>query len=164
MKHRSAQRKVKENQDCSVITYPPGYKGQPLTKELILFSDQLLTCPQEYRGIFTILLKQFAFDMGCGDSERSREYLKAIACGGLTLWYTQDLPAVVFVSTDEECGNTRKRVLKIMPKHQFWKLSGIDDSELGVYWGDAGANSSETPDEVFARVLNFLDFPPKAGG
>ena len=89
MKHRSTQRKVKATQERSVITYPPGYKGQPLTKERILFSDQLLTCAEEYRGIFTILLKQFAFDMGCGKSERSREYLKAIACGGVTLWYTR---------------------------------------------------------------------------
>lgn len=155
MKHRSTQHKVKATQERSVITYPPGYKGQPLTQDRIFFSDRLVNCAEEYRGIFTILIKQFAFDMGCGKSERSREYLKAIACGGETIWCNADLPAVVFLSIEEQCGCTRKRVLKIMPTLQLAELNGIVVDASGVGLDDAGASDVQTPAKTFAGVFNF---------
>lgn len=155
MKHCSAQHKVKAKHDRSVIPYPPGYEGQPLTQELIYFSDRLLTCSEEYLGIFPILLKQFAVDLGCGDSERSRDYLKAIADGVGVIWYHADLPAIAFLSIEEQCNHTSKRVLRIMPTLQLVEFTGIIDAGSRVYRDDAGASDTQTPIGTFAGVCNF---------
>ena len=143
MKCNSTQDKVKAEHEHPVIPYPPGYKGQSLTSDLITFSEKLSSCPEEYRGIFIILLTHFAEDMGCGDSEMSREYLKAIANDGVAIWYDEDLLGVVFVSLMEECNNTRKRILKIMPTNQLAELSGDFEFKSDVH-GDC-ANTDDTP-------------------
>lgn len=155
MKHRQAQCKVKLKQVSSVIQYPPGYKGQPLTQELIGFSERLDDCPEEYRGIFHILIKQFAYDMGCGDSERSREYLKAIACGGEVIWCHEDLPSVVFISMEVQRGSTRKRVLKIMPTSQLIEINEIAINASRVYLGDAVATDTQPPLKAFIGTFTF---------
>lgn len=155
MKHRSAQHKVKANQDSSVITYPPGYKGQRLTEDSVYFSDRLMNCPEDYRGIFKILIQQFAVDLGCGDSERSRNYLKAVADGVEAIWYNDDLPAIVFLSMDEKCHNTSKRVLRIMPTLQLDELIVDDDVGSEVNRDDVSASDAETPDATFAGAANF---------
>lgn len=155
MKHRSAQHKEKAKQVRSVIPYPPGYKGQPLTQEVIFFSDRLVNCAEEYRGIFSILLKQFAVEMGCGDSERSRNYLNAIANGKDTIWFNEYLPAVVFVSIEEQYGDTLKRVLKIMPTLQLAEMMEIVDVESGVNRDNVSASDAQTPAKTFAGVFNF---------
>lgn len=155
MKHRSTQHKVKANQDSSVITYPPGYKGQPLTEDSVFFSDRLMNCPEDYRGIFKILIQQFAVDLGCGDSERSRNYLKAVADGVEAIWYNDDLPAIVFLSIDEKCRNTSKRVLRIMPTLQLDELIVDDDVGSEVNRDDVTASDAETPDPTFAGTANF---------
>ena len=155
MKHRSEQDKVKTKQDRPFIPYPPGYKGQPLTQQLIFFSDRLLNCPEEYRGIFTILLKEFALDLGCGDSEHSRDYLKAIADGVEAIWNHADFPAIAFLNIEEQCNHTSKRVLRIMPTLQLGELTGIVDADSGVGRDDAGASHTQTPVGTFAGVFNF---------
>lgn len=151
MKRHPNQHKVKVKEHSSVIPYPPGYKGQPLTAELIDFSDQLLNCPVEYRGLFMILIKQFALELGCGNSELSREYLTAIANGEVAIWNNEDLPAIVFVSIEEQHGCTRQRVLKIMPTLQLAEISGIvvDASEV-----TARANDAQTTHKTFAGVFH----------
>jgi hypothetical protein len=153
MKRRSAQGNEKKNQAQPVIAYPPGYKCQPLTEELIMFSDSLMKCPADYRGVFKMLLKQFAADVGCGDSEKSQAYLKAINCGEEIFWFSDDLPTLVLVSVEEQCAGKRKRFLKIMPIHQLAELrvTVSYESEIGLEILDEIEQqaSNKSPAKVF---------------
>ena len=137
MKHRSELHKLKAKQDRSVIPYPPGYEQQSLTKELVLFSDHLLTCVKEYREIFTILLKQFEIELECGDSKRNRYYLEAIANNEQIIWYNEDLPTGVFVSVEEQFNRIHKSVLRIMKLLDLIELNRISDDESGAYRDEA---------------------------
>jgi hypothetical protein len=146
MKRRTAQGTVKTKHAQQVITYPPGYKGQPLTADVIMFSEGLMNCPADYRGVFRMLLKQFAADVGCGDSDKSHAYLKGIASGQEILWFCEDLPTVVLVSVDELYKGKPKRVLKIMPTRQ------LEEIKVTVsYESEAG---SEILDEIKQQASN----------
>ena len=125
MKRRSTKGTVKTNQAQPVIAYPPGYKGQPLTEDLIMFSDSLMNCPADYRGLFVMLVKQFAAEVGCGNTEVSRDYFEAISCDRAFIWCSEDLPTVLILSVVEQHKRTRQRVLRIMTT-QYW----IESNEI----------------------------------
>ena len=137
MKHRSKLHKLKAKQDRSVIPYPPGYEQQSLTKELVLFSDHLLTCVEEYREIFTILLNQFEIELECGDSKPNRYDLEAIANNEQIIRHNEDLPTGVFVSVEEQFNRIHKSVLRIMKLLDLIELNRISDDESGAYRDEA---------------------------
>lgn len=143
MKRRQEQHDLKATQARSVIPYPPGYRGQALTDDTIMFSERLTSCPEEYRGIMMILLKLFAAEVGCGETKTSRDYLDAITSDGLVVWSHADLPTVSLVSIVEWDGcNAFKRVLKIMPTTQlpeFLKqVECLPETKTSDIAGDAG--------------------------
>ncbi len=127
MKGHSKQQTVKINRQTPLIPYPPGYEGQPLTVGLVDFCDELPDCPEEYRGLMKILLKQFALEMGCGNSKKSRDYLALISKGETVLWWHVHLNGIGFVSIEEQRGRKRQRVLKIMPTRRMLELGYIDE-------------------------------------
>ena len=100
MKGHSKQKIVKINRHTPLIPYPPGYMGQPLTVGLVEFYDELPDCPKEYRGLMKILLKQFALEMGCGNSKKSRDYLALISKGETVLWWHVHLNGIGFAFAD----------------------------------------------------------------
>lgn len=136
MNRRSAKGTAKTNQVQSVIAYPLGYKGQPLTEDSIFFSDSLMNCPADYRGVFVMLVKQFAAEVGCGNTETSREYFEAMSCGGAFIWCSEDLPTVLILSVVEQHKRTRQRVLRIMTT-QYW----IESNEIPDH------DSEDCPDD-----------------
>ena len=127
MKGHSKQKIVKINRHTPLIPYPPGYMGQPLTVELVDFCDELPVCPEEYRGLMKILLKQFALEMGCGNSKKSRDYLASISNGETIVWWHEYLNGIGFVSIEEQRGRKRQRVLQIMPTSRMLELGYIDE-------------------------------------
>lgn len=138
MNRRSAKGTGKTNQAQPVIAYPTGYKGQPLTEDSIFFSDSLMNCPADYRGVFVMLVKQFAAEVGCGNTEKSQKYFEAMSSGGTFIWCSEDLPTVLILSVVEQRKRTRHRVLRIMTTQYWIESNDIPDHESEACPDDSG--------------------------
>lgn len=106
---------------ANVIEYPTGYRGQPLSANLIFFCPDFAPCPSEYRCLFEFLVKQFAKEMGCGASETSNDYLRSLDSHTAFSWQHPDFSNIILVSRQDIVHGRSRRILQIMPRRVFVK-------------------------------------------
>lgn len=121
MSPNSTSRISVANQTCPVVSYPEGYKGQPLLPEFF-FSAELPSVPHIYQDFFSLLLIEFAKKLDCGNTASSREYLNSLQSGETYFWNHDKLPEVFLVSTLKKHGKFTQRVLNIMPRNLIYEL------------------------------------------
>lgn len=158
MKRSSKPCKGASDLALPVVMYPDGYRGQPLLPELIFFSNQLPPCTAEYHGFFKVLIKQFATEVGCGNSLLSSSYFNALKDGNCYFWSHDELPDIVLLSEMQNKGRKKQRVLRIMPRDQLLEIVGPDClSELFEQQSDqveAGKTTDGGPAQPAAHTLH----------
>lgn len=153
MKRRSKKVNVDTEQGYHVIEYPPGYKGQPLTHDCISFSDHFFESTEKHVWFVKNLLKNFAAEVGCGDSQESLEYCESVANGCDYCWSPSYLPGVLVISFEDKSEKSRKRMLLLTTMREMSELIGVSEKSEPDHGNETAFDELSTQ-EVSAKVLH----------
>lgn len=153
MNRRPKKGHVDAEQEYHVIEYPPGYKGQSLTPDSINFSDRFFESTENQLWFVRILLKNFASEVGCGNSQESLDYLEAISNGFDYCWTPSNLTGVLVISFLDKSQKCPKRMLLLITMREMSDLIGVTvGSESGP--SDKSAFDEEASNESSAKVFH----------
>ncbi len=153
MKRRSNKGNVDTEQAYHVIEYPPGYKGQPLTHDCISFSDLFFESTEKHVWFVKTLLKNFAAEVGCGDSQESLDYFESVAKGVDYFWSPSYLEEVLVISFEDKSEKLRKRMLLLTTMREMAELIGVCEKSEPDH-GDANAFDEHSSNEASAKVFH----------
>jgi hypothetical protein len=153
MKRRTKKCNVNKERGYHVIEYPPGYRGQPLTHDSITFSDHFFESTEKHVWFVKSLLKNFAAEVGCGDSQESLDYLESVTKGGDYCWSPSYLPGVLVISFEEKSEKSQKRMLLLTTMREMSEFIGVSEKSDPDH-DDRNAFDEQFSNKTSARVFH----------